>query len=98
MPSAKALQRANIEPLQLEVKEGIALLNGTQAMVAVGGLALYRAERVARLADVAGAMTLEALRGTPVAFDERIHPARPPTGHIEFAPHLRALLRDTQFR
>jgi len=98
MASAKALQRANIEPLQLEVKEGIALLNGTQAMVAVGGLALYRAERVARLADVAGAMTLEALRGTPVAFDERIHAARPHTGQIEVAAHLRELLRDSQIR
>ncbi len=98
MPSAKALQRASIEPLQLEVKEGIALLNGTQAMVAVGGLALYRAERVARLADVAGAMALEALRGTPVAFDERIHAARPHAGQIEVAAHLRELLRDSQIR
>jgi histidine ammonia-lyase len=98
MPSAKALQRATIEPLQLEVKEGIALLNGTQAMMAVGGLALYRAERVARLADVAGAMALEALRGTPVAFDERIHAARPHTGQIEVAAHLRELLRDSQIR
>jgi histidine ammonia-lyase len=98
MPSAEALQRAKIEPLQLEVKEGIALLNGTQAMVAVGGLALYRAERVARLADVAGAMALEALRGTPVAFDERIHAARPHPGQIEVAAHLRELLRDSQIR
>jgi len=98
MSSAKALQRASIEPLQLEVKEGIALLNGTQAMVAVGGLALYRAERVARLADVAGAMALEALRGTPVAFDERIHAARPHPGQIEVAAHLRELLRDSQIR
>ena len=69
LPSAEALRLAEIEPLQPEVKEGLALLNGTQAMVAVGALALHRAERVARLADVAGAMTLEALRGTPVAFD-----------------------------
>src|ERR1700681_3959624 len=58
MTSATALLRAEIEPLELEVKEGLALLNGTQAMVAVGGLALHRAERVACLADVAGAMTL----------------------------------------
>jgi len=98
MPSAKAMQLAQIEPLQLEVKEGIALLNGTQAMGAVGGLALYRAERVARLADVAGAMALEALRGTPVAFDERIHAARPHPGQIEVAAHLRELLRDSQIR
>jgi histidine ammonia-lyase len=73
LASAEALRRAQIEPLVLEAKEGLALLNGTQAMAAVGGLALYRAERLARVADVAGAMTLEALRGTPVAFDERIH-------------------------
>src|SRR2546425_3532631 len=98
MPSEDALQRAGIEPLQLEVKEGIALLNGTQAMAAVGGLALHRAEHVTRLADVAGAMTLEALKGTPVAFDERIHKARPHHGQIEVAAHLRALLQDSQIR
>jgi histidine ammonia-lyase len=98
MPGAEALQRAEIEPLQLEVKEGLALLNGTQAMVAVGGLALHRAERVVRLADVAGAMTMEAVRGTPVAFDERIHAARPHPGQIEVAAHLRELLRDSQIR
>jgi histidine ammonia-lyase len=98
MAGAKALQLAEIEPLQLEVKEGIALLNGTQAMAAVGGLALYRAERVARLADAAGAMALEALRGTPVAFDERIHAARPHPGQMEVAAHLRELLRDSQIR
>src|SRR5205807_1717402 len=83
MPSTDALRRAGIEPLQLDVKEGLALLNGTQAMAAVGGLALHRAERVARLADVAGAMSLEALKGTPVAFDERIHSARPHPGQTE---------------
>jgi histidine ammonia-lyase len=98
MASATALQRAEIQPLELEVKEGLALLNGTQAMGAVGGLALHRAERVACLADVAGAMTLEAVRGTPVAFDERIHTARPHPGQIEVAAHLRELLRDSQIR
>jgi histidine ammonia-lyase len=98
MSSADALQRASIKPLRLEAKEGIALLNGTQAMAAVGALALYRAERVARLADVAGAMALEALKGTPVAFDERIHIARPHAGQIQVAAHLRELLRDSQIR
>lgn len=98
MSSADALQRASIEPLRLEAKEGIALLNGTQAMAAVGALALYRAERVARLADVAGAMALEALKGTPVAFDERIHVARPHAGQMQVAAHLRELLRDSQIR
>jgi histidine ammonia-lyase len=98
MSSADALRRAGIEPLQLEAKEGITLLNGTQAMAAVGGLALYRAERLVRIADVAGAMTLEGLKGTPVAFDERIHAARPHPGQIEVAAHLRELLRDSEIR
>jgi histidine ammonia-lyase len=96
--SREALRQAQIEPLQLEAKEGIALLNGTQAMAAVGGLALYRAERVARVADVSGAMTLEALKGTPVAFDERIHASRPHRGQTLVAAHLRDLLRDSQIR
>jgi histidine ammonia-lyase len=98
LASAAALERAGIEPLKLEVKEGLTLLNGTQAMGAVGALALYRAERVARLADVAGAMSLEALKGTPVAFDERIHAARPHVGQIEVAAHLRKLLEGSEIR
>jgi histidine ammonia-lyase len=98
LAAATALERAQIAPLQLEVKEGLALLNGTQAMGAVGALALYRAERLVRLADVAGAMTLEALKGTPVAFDERIHTARPHAGQVEVAAHLRELLRDSEIR
>jgi histidine ammonia-lyase len=98
MASIEALGRAGIEPVSLEAKEGLALLNGTQAMAAVGGLALHRAETVARVADVAGAMTLEALRGTPVAFDERIHSARPHPGQMEVAAHLRELLRASEIR
>lgn len=98
LPASEALKRTEIEALELEVKEGLALLNGTQAMAAVGGLALGRAERLARLADVAGAMTLEALRGTPVAFDERIQTVRPHQGQLEVAAHLRDLLRDSEIR
>ncbi|MCU1268285.1 MAG: Histidine ammonia-lyase [Acidobacteria bacterium] len=98
LAGAEALRRAGIDPVQLEVKEGLALLNGTQAMAAVGALALHRAERLTRLADVAGAMALEALRGTPVAFDERIHAARPHPGQIEVATHLRELLRESEIR
>lgn len=98
LPSAVALERAQLSPLQLEVKEGLALLNGTQAMGAVGSLALNRAERLVQLADVAGAMTLEALRGTPVAFDERIHTARPHPGQTAVAAHLRELLHDSEIR
>jgi len=98
MAGAEALRLAEIRPIQLEAKEGLALLNGTQAMSAVGGLALHRAGRLARIADLSGAMSLEALRGTPVAFDERLHEARPHTGQIEAAAHLRELLRDSQIR
>lgn len=96
--SIEALKQAGIEPVSLEAKEGLALLNGTQAMAAVGSLALYRAAILARAADVAGAMTLEALRGTPVAFDERIHAARPQPGQMEVAAHLRELLRESEIR
>ncbi len=98
MASIDALKRVRIEPIDLEAKEGLALLNGTQAMGAVGSLALHRAETLAHAADVAGAMTLEALRGTPVAFDERIHAARPHPGQIEVARHLRELLSESEIR
>jgi histidine ammonia-lyase len=98
MPSAEALCAASIAPVRLAAKEGLALLNGTQAMVAVGALALLRAERVAKLADVAGALSLEALRGTPVAFDSRIHDARPHPGQIRSASHLLELLKDSGIR
>ena len=98
MPGGEALRRASIEPLTLEVKEGLALLNGTQAMAAVGGLALFRANKIVRLADVAGAMTLEALKGTPVAFDERIHAVRPHPAQAAVAEHLRTLLSASEIR
>jgi histidine ammonia-lyase len=98
LPNAKALQKSGLKPTDLRAKEGLALLNGTQAMHAVGGLALWRAQRLARAADVAGAMTLEALKGTPVAFDARIHAARPHRGQTVVAGHLLSLLRDSEIR
>ncbi|MEO5754393.1 MAG: histidine ammonia-lyase [Chthoniobacterales bacterium] len=98
MPSLDALRKAGLEPTDLHAKEGLALLNGTQAMHAVGGLALLRAKRLARVADVAGAMTLEALKGTPVAFDQRIHDARPHPGQKAVARHLLALLSESEIR
>jgi histidine ammonia-lyase len=98
LPSGDALEKAGLLPVILEAKEGLALLNGTQAMHAVGGLALFRAQRLARAADVAGAMSLEALKGTPTAFDERIHKARPHAGQQAVAEHLRHLLRDSEIR
>ena len=98
MPSATALSNAGLAPIDLQAKEGLALLNGTQAMHAVGGLALLRAKRLTRVADVAGAMTLEALKGTPAAFDERIHNARPHPGQLSAARHLLDLLRESEIR
>jgi len=97
-PAAEALAAAGLTPLSLAAKEGLALLNGTQAMAAVGGLSLLRAERVAHLMNLAGAMTLEALKGTPVAFDARIHAVRPHPGQIEAARHLRSLLAESEIR
>jgi histidine ammonia-lyase len=98
LPGASALNRAGLQPVTLEAKEGLALLNGTQAMHAVGGLALLRAKRLSRVADVVGAMTLEALKGTPTAFDARIQNARPHPGQQAAAEHLRWLLRESEIR
>ncbi|HZE57256.1 MAG TPA: histidine ammonia-lyase [Chthoniobacterales bacterium] len=98
LPSDEALKKVGLKPVVLEAKEGLALLNGTQAMHAVGGLALFRANRLAHVADVAGAMTLEALKGTPTAFDARIHEARPHPGQKAVAQHLLDLLRDSEIR
>src|SRR5438876_548665 len=83
---------------QLEAKEGLALLNGTQAMHAAGGLALLRAIRLARIADVAGAMSLEALKGTPAAFDSRLQDARPHPGQKTVAEHLLSLMEASEIR
>ena len=98
MPGAEALHRAGLRPLPLAAKEGLALLNGTQAMTAVGALAVVRGLRVVRLADVAGAMSLEALMGTPAAFDPRIHQARPHAGQLAAAEHLLRLLEGSEIR
>jgi histidine ammonia-lyase len=92
LPAAEALRRAEIEPLVLEAKEGLTLLNGTQHMTAVGGLALFDADMTCQVADIAGALSLEALKGTVRAFDERVVAARPHLGQIAVARFLRALL------
>lgn len=92
LPGREALARAGLEPLALEAKEGLALINGTQAMTALGALAVRDGLYLALVADLAGAMTLQALRGIPEAFDERIHALRPHTGQRAAAAHLRRLL------
>ncbi|HET9280815.1 MAG TPA: histidine ammonia-lyase [Candidatus Angelobacter sp.] len=97
-PAAEALKRAAIKPLIPEAKEAISLINGTQAMLAVGSLALLKAETLAETADVLGAMSLDALHGTDVAFDERIHAARPHAGQMKVAANLRRLIAGSEIR
>lgn len=98
VPGRVALERAGLEPIVLEAKEGLALNNGTQVMTGIGVLALLAAERALDTAEVAGAMSLEALRGTPDAFDESIQRVRPHRGQRESARRLRGLLRDSEIR
>ena len=95
MAAADALRMAGIAPLVLEAKEGLTLLNGTQHMTAVGGLAIHDADETCLIADLAGALSLEALKGTVRAFDERVIAARPHPGQIAVGHHLRALLADS---
>src|SRR5271163_2547429 len=91
IPGGDALRTAGIAPLKLEAKEGLALLNGTQAMLALLSLGLCEAEIAVDTADVAAALSLDALRGSPAAFDERIAAVRPYAGHTITARNLRWL-------
>ena len=93
-----ALERCGLKPLHLKAKEGLALLNGTQAIGSVGALALARGHRLLWQATLGGAMTLEALRGTPTAFDDRIHQVRNHPEQIEVASYLREILADSEIR
>jgi histidine ammonia-lyase len=98
MPAREALAQAGIPPLELQAKEGISFVNGTQAQTAVLALLVQDARRLWRAAHGAAAMALEALRGTPDAFDERIHAARPHRGQVASAALLRELLADSEIR
>ena len=96
--SADALKRAQITPLVLESKETISLINGTQAMLALGTLALLDSETLIDSADVIGGLSCDALKGTDAAFDERIHKARPHGGQVKTAANLRKMLEGSQIR
>jgi len=98
MPSVDALRRTQIKPVVLESKEAVSLINGTQAMLAVGILALLAAEILVDTADVLGGLACDALQGTDVAYDERIHKARPHGGQIKSAANLRRMLAGSQIR
>ena len=97
LPGGVALARAGLAPVTLEAKEGLALSNGTAFMAAVGVLTTVQAENLACAADVAGALSLEALHGTARAFDARIHAVRPHPRQIECAAFLRRLIEGSTF-
>jgi histidine ammonia-lyase len=98
VPSSEALKKVQIKPLVLEAKETISLINGTQAMLATGTLALLAAETLVDSADVLGGLCCDALKGTDTAFDERIHKARPHNGQMRTAANLRRMLEGSQIR
>jgi histidine ammonia-lyase len=95
VPAMLALREAGVEPLVLEAKEGLALLNGTQMMSAVGALLLADADRLVRTANVAAAISVEALLGTDVAYAAAYQLARPHPGQVAVAAQMRHLLRDS---
>jgi len=91
MSGKEAMEKGRITPVRLDSKEGLALINGTQLMTAIGTLALYDAETLIKIAEIAASMSLEALRGISDAFDERIHRVRPHLGQIKSARNLQLL-------
>jgi histidine ammonia-lyase len=97
LPGGEALRKAGLQPLRLAAKEGLALTNGTAVMCALGVLQTLRAERISQTADIAGGLSLEALHGTALAFDERIHQLRPFPRQQDCAAYLRRILAGSQF-
>jgi len=97
-PATEALAEAGIEPLRLRVREGLGLINGTQAMTALLALSVLEARRLVRIADLVGALSTDALRGTDAAFDARIHQARGQVGQIASGANLQRLLSGSAIR
>jgi histidine ammonia-lyase len=96
LPGAAAMERAGLQPMHLQAKEGLALVNGTQGMLAVGILAAERGRSLAKAADIAAAMTVEAALGTDRPFDERLHRLRPHPGQAASAANLRGMLAGSE--
>jgi histidine ammonia-lyase len=94
--AAEALAAAGLGPVELQAKEGLSLINGTQYMTALGALALCDLARLATLADIAGAVSLEALKGSRRPFDDRLMAVRPHPGQAATAQNLRALLTESE--
>ena len=98
MPGGAALETAGLRPLTLQAKEGLALINGTHLMCSVGALAVHDAARLIEAAETTAAASLDALKGTDVAFDARIHQLRPHPGQLATATRLRYLLEGSEIR
>ncbi|MCK5201164.1 MAG: aromatic amino acid lyase, partial [Spirochaetales bacterium] len=96
VPSLSVLGAADLMPVRLQPKEGLALINGTQIMSSLGCLAVDDAENLLKHAQIAGAMSLEALRGTSKAYDARIHDVRPHPGQIRCAANMRQLINESE--
>ncbi len=96
MSGSHALQKAGLKPLKLKAKEGLSLINGCQITASIGSLTLLQAERLCQMADIAGALTLEALKGSKKPFDERIHHPRPHPGQLIVAKNLTLLLEGSE--
>ncbi len=98
VPAADVLKKNQLAPVDLTAKEGLALVNGTQMMGAFAVHCVYEASQLAKIFDVTGALSVEALRGTDVAFDERIHKLRPYKGQLATARNARRLLKGSEIR
>ncbi|MGD0590665.1 MAG: histidine ammonia-lyase [Bacteroidota bacterium] len=96
--AATALRRNKLQPVKLTAKEGLALINGTQMMTAYAALAVHQAKRLAKIADIASAISVETLRGSDTAYDERIHRLRPYEGQLAVAKNMRRLMRNSELR
>lgn len=96
MEGSAALSAASIKPVRLAVKEGLALINGTQMMTAIGALMVHDARKLVKCAEMSGAMSVEVLQGLAEPFDDRLHQARPHLGQIASAHHMRQLLEGSK--
>ena len=96
MSGRQVLSKCGLKPIQLEAGEGLALVNGTQVMTAIGGLALYDAVNLSKMTDIAAAMSLEVLMGSRTEFDERIHQIRPHPGQADAADNMERLVQNSE--
>jgi histidine ammonia-lyase len=96
MSGAEALRQSRLNPIELEAGEGLALVNGTQVMTAIGGLAVYDSIQLSKIADIAAAMSLEVLMGSKMEFNQRIHELRPHAGQAASADNMERIIRNSE--